>query len=123
MPYMSVNTRDIFAGDLVASTTYSFSNWIGVEVDNVSVMCGVATMTRSGVIQFRFEGRLASSLTERVASMSTLSIAGAITPDKIVNLSTPKVKQIRVGVRADTSASLTGSPCNVYSKIYLRETV
>lgn len=140
MPTLSQGTINIFSGENIATTGYSYATanpqnvigkgsevtlgttgWQSGKYNNLTFQFGVATLTRSGNVQFRVEGRTKLNGT-RPASIYVQTLT-AITPlDYVYNLTTPKLAQVRVGVRTSIGpASPLASPCNIYCTLLQNE--
>ncbi len=138
---MSINTqpgRVVFSGQNIATTGMSYGGanaqraitagselvaasigWENSNYDHAVVQLGVATMTRTGNIVFRIEGRFPNL--NRPASILATLFSGVESRDRVINV-VGKMKELRISVLSTVMpASPVASPCNVYAGIIFSE--
>lgn len=106
-------------GAIISST----SGWIDAKYTNIVLQYAAATFVRSGNINLRVEGKMSSD-DVRPASITTVTLTKEDIIDRLVSIGTPKMSQIRIGVRSSvTPASPLASPCVIYTSVLLHEAV
>lgn len=116
--YKGVNVQNVLGnGNEIALAT---SAWTSSKYDHAVIQVGVATLTRSGNIVFRIEGRY-PNLGGRPASILATLFSAVESTDRVINV-VGKMADIRVGVLSTIMpASPMASPCNIYAGVVFSE--
>ena len=130
MAIMSQTGRVFFSGSTVATTLYTYSGsgsksattgWVDAKVDDIIVQTRLATKPFAADFVYRIEGKF--DALGRAASIYCNRMSAVENIDRLYVV-TPKVKQIRVGIKAaDTVASYLASACSFYAGICRTERV
>jgi len=123
---ISQANRVVYNGYKVASTSFVYDSdggtgasdgWVLSKYDDVVLQVALGTLT-SGKVLYQVEGRFDGL--NRPALVYTASMTATTTIDGLVELS-QKVKEIRVGVKADTIASPLSTNNCFYCGLVLSE--
>ena len=104
--------RDLFSGDNIATTGYTYSDWVSTKYDSLAVQAQVATLVASW-ITLRVEGRYDSN--SREASVYAERFTSTHRIAEIVNV-TADYGEVRVGANASPHIA---SPNNLYCSLVL----
>ena len=85
-----------------AGGTASTAGWQNAKYDNVAIQIGVATLNATRII-YQIEGK--NETYTRPCKIYNASITYTDTIDTVINVTEP-VKQIRVGIKANNTATL-----------------
>lgn len=117
--YKGVNANDAILGQSGVGAAAT-ANWENSKYDHAVVQLGVATLTRSGNIVFRIEGRY-PGLSGRPASILATLFSAVEGTDRVINV-VGKMADLRVGVKSTIMpASPLASPCNIYAGVVFSE--
>ena len=129
---MSVKTQDnhiFFQGDSIATTGWVYNSsdgnnattgWETVDTNEVLVQIGCGTLSLSGDLHYRIEGKFDGL--NRSASINTGKFSQAETEvDRLVRV-TDRVKELRIGAKLSAMvASVLGSPNNFYAAVCMTD--
>jgi len=116
MTIRSGQKHTLFDGTNVASTGYSYSNWVSTKYDSLTIQAEVATLVASW-LAIRVEGRYDSD--SRTASVYAERYTSAHRAAKVIS-DVANYGEMRVGVAASPHVA---SPNNIYCSITLFDIV
>ena len=113
MAVLSQEEKQLFTGNNIVASTYTYSTWVSTKTDCVVLQTELATLNATS-LTYRLESR--TPLGSRVASLYSDKLTAIDGIGKIHEIS-EECAEMRVGVKIDTVAS----PNNFYASLILTE--